>query len=255
MYVHPTLGTRVLPADVVAAWQASGAETGPLGYPTSSASEVPGGQAVTFEHGAVYAEDGVGTGHVLTGAVLDRYLEADGPAGELGLPASSAAPLAGGGSYAHFEHGSIYSSPATGARVLTGAIRGRWAAAGWENSPLGYPTSDVAEAPGGGEYAHFQQGTVTWSSATGARVLTGPVRDAWLASGGVSGELGLATSDVTALAGGGAFAHFQHGSVYYSPATGARVLTGAVRDRWAALGWENSALGYPTSDVTPLAGG
>jgi uncharacterized protein with LGFP repeats len=30
---------------------------------------------------------------------------------------------------------------------------------------------------------------------------------------------------------------------------------GAIRDRWAALGWERSALGYPTSDEFDVAGG
>ncbi|MGY1746335.1 LGFP repeat-containing protein, partial [Blastococcus sp. SYSU D00695] len=175
--------------------------------------------------------------------------------GELGLATSDVTALAGGGSFAHFQHGSVYYSPATGARVLTGAVRDRWAALGWENSALGYPTSDVTALAGGGFFAHFQRGSVYYSPATGARVVSGPVRDRWQAGGWENGPLGYPTSDVTALAGGGFFAHFQHGSVYYSPATGARVLTGAVRDRWAALGWENSALGYPTSDVTPLAGG
>jgi uncharacterized protein with LGFP repeats len=30
---------------------------------------------------------------------------------------------------------------------------------------------------------------------------------------------------------------------------------GLIRDRWAALGWETSYLGYPTSDEFAVAGG
>ncbi|WP_456567712.1 LGFP repeat-containing protein, partial [Blastococcus sp. SYSU D00695] len=254
MYVHPTLGTRVLPADVVAAWQASGAETGPLGHPTGDPVAAAGGTGTVtaFEHGQVFASGGVGA--ALWGAVLDRYTAGGGPAGTLGRPRTNVTALAGGGAYAHFERGSIYWTPATGARLVTGSFRDRWAASGWESGPLGYPTSEATPVPDGQEMT-FQGGALLAADGGPARLLSGPVLDRFVASGGVSGELGLATSDVTALAGGGSFAHFQHGSVYYSPATGARVLTGAVRDRWAALGWENSALGYPTSDVTPLAGG
>jgi uncharacterized protein with LGFP repeats len=30
---------------------------------------------------------------------------------------------------------------------------------------------------------------------------------------------------------------------------------GALRDRWAAQGWERGPLGYPVSDPHPVAGG
>ena len=32
-------------------------------------------------------------------------------------------------------------------------------------------------------------------------------------------------------------------------------MHGLIRDRWAALGWETSYLGYPTSDEYSIAGG
>ena len=37
------------------------------------------------------------------------------------------------------------------------------------------------------------------------------------------------------------------GAIYWSPATGAAPLTGAIYDAWATLGYERSALGLPTS--------
>ncbi|MCF6737748.1 LGFP repeat-containing protein, partial [Blastococcus sp. KM273129] len=133
--------------------------------------------------------------------------------------------------------------------------RDRWAASGWENGVLGYPTTDVTALAGGGRFAHFEHGSIYWTQATGARIVTGAVRDRWAGGGWETGALGFPTTDVLPLPGGGAFAHFQGGSIYWTQATGARIVSGAVRDRWAASGWENGVLGYPTTDVTALAGG
>ncbi|TMM10982.1 MAG: hypothetical protein E6G01_17750, partial [Actinobacteria bacterium] len=38
------------------------------------------------------------------------------------------------------------------------------------------------------------------------------------------------------------------GSVYWTPGTGAWSIHGAIRARWASMGWERSCLGYPVSD-------
>jgi hypothetical protein len=38
--------------------------------------------------------------------------------------------------------------------------------------------------------------------------------------------------------------------VYWTGLTGAHEVHGLIRDRWAALGWEQGALGYPISDET-----
>ncbi|MCI2238198.1 esterase, partial [Kineococcus sp. TRM81007] len=46
--------------------------------------------------------------------------------------------------------------------------------------------------------------------------------------------------------GRGAYNHFQNGSIYWSSTTGAHAVRGAVRDAWAARGWEAGALGFPT---------
>ncbi|MCF6510166.1 hypothetical protein E9549_22675, partial [Blastococcus sp. MG754426] len=125
------------------------------------------------------------------GPVRDRFTAAGGPAGELGYPTTGVRALPDGGAFAHFENGSIYWSPATGARVVSGAVRQRWAATGWQNGVLGYPTTEATDLPGGGRAASFQGGAIYWSAATGARVVGGPVRDAWLAAGGDAGDLGM----------------------------------------------------------------
>lgn len=48
--------------------------------------------------------------------------------------------------------------------------------------------------------------------------------------------------------GRGRFWHATNGSIYWSPETGARTVRGLIRQRWAAMGWERGALGYPMTD-------
>jgi uncharacterized protein with LGFP repeats len=119
----------------------------------------------------------------------------------------------------HFQHGSIYWSPATGAHVVTPELRDAWAASGWENGPLGYPVTDAAPLANGGKFVHFQGGSVYWSPATGAHVVRGPVRDAWAATGWETGPLGYPTGDLRAVSGG-TRQDFQRGYITVSGATG-----------------------------------
>ena len=44
-------------------------------------------------------------------------------------------------------------------------------------------------------------------------------------------------------------------SIYWTPQTGAWAIYGAIRQHWAALGWERGLLGYPTSDEFNIPGG
>jgi uncharacterized protein with LGFP repeats len=136
---------------------------------------------------------------------------------------------------------------------VRGAIRDRWAAAGWENSWLGYPTGAEFTIRDG--FAQrFQGGLIYWSASTGAQALGGSVLDVFGATGYENGFLGYPTTSVIGLPGG-SFAHFQNGSIY-SSAAGTHVVSGAVRTAWANQGWENGALGFPSSgQFGGLAGG
>jgi hypothetical protein len=82
----------------------------------------------------------------------------------------------------------------------------------------------------------------------------GAIRDKYYASGGPSGSLGFPLNSETSIRGG-AFNHFERGSIYWSPATGAHIIWGSIRDKWASMGWENSSLGYPTTDEIGIRGG
>nr|WP_281373240.1 CAP domain-containing protein [Kineococcus aurantiacus] len=186
------------------------------------------------------------------GAILGTYGATGADAGYLGRPAAAEfGPLRAGGFGQHFAGGSIYWSPATGGAVVRGAIRDRWAALGWEGGALGYPLG-AEFAVRGGAVQRFQGGLAYWSPATGAQVLSGPVLDAYGATGWENGSLGFPTTSLTRLPGG-AFAHFQHGSIY-TAAAGTHVVPPAVRDAWAARGWETGPLGYPVSGARTVAG-
>jgi peptidoglycan/xylan/chitin deacetylase (PgdA/CDA1 family) len=105
-----------------------------------------------------------------TSAIQQRFDELGGPAGSLGAPVTDELPTPDGiGAFTHYQRGSIYWSPATGAHEVRGAIRDTWAALGWEQGPLGFPTSDEYTSEGV-QRSDFQRGSITWTPQTGAVV-------------------------------------------------------------------------------------
>jgi uncharacterized protein with LGFP repeats len=164
----------------------------------------------------------------------------------------------GSGRYRHYERdGSIYWSGPTGAREVHGGIRATWGALGWENSALGYPVTDELGTPdGGGRFNHFQRGSVYWTPSTGAREVRGAIRGTWAALGWEGSALGYpVTNELATPDSVGRYNHFERGSVYWTPSTGAHEVRGAIRDAWAAEGWEASSLGYPVTDERSLPDG
>ena len=103
------------------------------------------------------------------GAILDKYRRFGGPRSVLGFPVTDERGTPDGvGRYNHFQGGSIYWTPTTGAHVVYGAIRERWEAIGWELSYLGYPLSDEEAFDEGGRVSQFQGGQIYWWPDTGA---------------------------------------------------------------------------------------
>jgi hypothetical protein len=78
-----------------------------------------------------------------------------------------------------------------------------------------------------------------------------------MALGGPASFLGYPTTDETGTPDGvGRFNHFfNSGSIYWTPATNAWSIHGAIRAKWASMGWERSCLGYPVSDEFAISGG
>lgn len=149
---------------------------------------------------------------------------------------------AGGGEVVVINGPASPACPAVG-----GAIGAKYASLGGCTSPLGKATS--AEVPvEGGAYTRFEGGDIYWSPATGAHVVKGAIATTWAALGAERSPLGFPTTDeLTTPDGVGRYTHFQHGSIYWTPTTGAHEIYGAIGQTWAAQGYELSGFGYPTT--------
>lgn len=67
--------------------------------------------------------------------------------------------------------------------------------------------------------------------------------------GGEKGFLGPPTSEEHWTQDGqGRYRHYKNGSIFWHQKTGAHEVHGAIREKYKALGWEKSVLGYPATD-------
>jgi hypothetical protein len=183
-----------------------------------------------------------------------KYNQLGGSDGFLGDPKTQERVCPDGvGHYRHYDHGSIYWHPDTGAYEVHGAIRHKWSALGWEKSFLGYPLTNETPTPDGvGRYNHFQGGSIYWHPDTGAYEVHGAIRHKWAALGWERSFLGYPKTDESTTPDGvGRFNHFKHGSIYWHPNTGAHEVHGSIRAMWSRNGWEKK-IGYPKTDETPI---
>lgn len=119
--------------------------------------------------------------------------------------------------------------------------------------PLGNPTTQELAATGG-RWQEFGSNSIYWKSDVGPHQIGGAIRTKWGKTGWENGILGYPTTRENILPGG-RFNHFQGGSIYWSQATGANMVRGWMRDRWAEQGWETGSLGYPKGDEYDYNGG
>ncbi|MBP2328141.1 hypothetical protein JOF56_008526 [Kibdelosporangium banguiense] len=117
-----------------------------------------------FDRGRVYWSESTGS-KFLTGQVLQRY-------SALNLHKQGYLPIEHQTSRTNHEHVSlgsyiaVYWSPASGAKLVMGAIRAKWESLGGVSSPLGYPISDEY-ATSYGARSDFQNGySITWDATT-----------------------------------------------------------------------------------------
>ncbi|WP_346620375.1 Ig-like domain-containing protein [Blastococcus montanus] len=232
-----------------------GAARSDLGSVTVPERAVPGGRQQDHVNGIVVQKDG-GDPYAVLHYFATAYAAVGGVSGDLGFPLMELeCGLRDGGCGQLFEGGSIWSWWHLTHAVLQ-VIEDGWAAAGWEEGPLGYPVGDQVVLPGGLSQP-FQDGGVYWSAVTGSHGVAAETHDTYAAWGGPTGRLGFPTTgDNCGLRGDGCWQAFQGGTIHWSPATGAHVTDGMIRDAWARTGWENGRLGYPTTDaVCGLRGG
>jgi uncharacterized protein with LGFP repeats len=161
-------------------------------------------------------------------AIDDKYASLGGAGGFLGQPSSPETDTPDHhGRYKHFQYGSIYWTPQTGAHEVHGLIREKWSSLGWERSFLGYPITDETSTPdGGGRYNHFQGGSVYWTPQTNAHEVHGAIRDKWSALGWEHSFLGYPVTDELGTPGPGRFSRFQGGAIHWTPYTGPKEVQG-----------------------------
>ena len=160
-----------------------------------------------------------------------------------------------------FERGMIVARKDGGVWVVYGAIYLRYRQLAGPNGFLGLPVSDEGAA-GGARRSVFDRGEIIWSAATGAHAVIGAILQRYGQLGGAAGVLGPPTSDEQPVMHGGKqvgrFNTFQNGGIWFSDATGAWEVYGAIGALWRdTYGGPTGALGFPTSGetATPDAGG
>jgi uncharacterized protein with LGFP repeats len=250
--------TRLLLGPIHASWAAMGAENGRLGYATTerTCGLTRGGCRQHFQYGSSAWSSASGARAVF-GAIRDRWHAEGAEGGRLGYPtAEERCGLARGGCVQDFQGGWITWSPTTGARVVLGAIRARWNAAGSAQGGMGYPVAEeVCGLAHGGCLQDFQWGTILWSPTTGARAVFGAIRDRWNTARSVDGGWGYPTAEERCgLTSNGCVQAFQRGAVYWSSSSGAHGVTGRIRTAWADAGAEKGRYGYPLTEQRVLNG-
>ncbi|WP_416563507.1 LGFP repeat-containing protein [Nocardia testacea] len=105
------------------------------------------------------------------GSIYQKYTEAGGPTGTLGMPEGEEQVAGDGGRYQNFSGGTIFFSEDTGAHIVWGDIREAWEANGGADGQLGFPTSDEETTPEG-KKSEFEGGTITWNSSDRSTTVT-----------------------------------------------------------------------------------
>lgn len=110
-------------------------------------------------------------------------------------------------------------------------------------------------ADGRGVYKTYGNGWVMWRADLGALAVYGAIGARWNEIGGTASSYGWpVTDELSTPRGPGRFNHFEGGSIYWSPDTGAHLIYGAIRDLWASMAWEQGPLGLPVTDELDVPG-
>ncbi|MDY6996534.1 MAG: hypothetical protein SW019_08055 [Actinomycetota bacterium] len=256
---------------IAAAWQASGGDAGPLGPPTGDVYPAGEGFAQDFASGRMFFTPQTGA-HYMQGAILDKYESLGGAAdGDLGFPTIDEGPgLAPGSRNSTFsapDNPVIFWTPEHGARVVRGPINAAWDALGGSTGALGVPVEDEAY-DGSVTTQQFAAGQLSYDSQTDTFTTVPPeladqlvdldvpndpvsaINAARRAAGGPLGPLGAAEGEPYEIGDNGLGQDFVNGKIFYTPDTGANVVTGQVLAKYESVGGPQGDLGFPVTNET-----
>jgi uncharacterized protein with LGFP repeats len=250
------------------AWQAAGGDGSPVGTKDGDVYAVGDGFAQNFSGGKIFFTPATGA-HLLFGPILDTYQAQGGPAdSDLGFPTiDEVAGLVGPDSrvstFSASDKPAIFWTPDTGAWVVRGAINAAWDKLGGSAGTMGVPTGGetfdgnvVNQKFTGGEISYDNSAktfttvpTELANNLAGVEVPTDAttvINEAWRAAGGLSGPLGARQGGQSSVGSDGAVQDYAGGKIFYSPATGAHAVTGAILSKYEAQGGPTGDLGLPT---------
>lgn len=256
---------------ITAAWQSSGGEAGPLGPKSGDVYAAGAGFAQNFASGTMFFTPDTGA-HWMQGAILAKYESLGGPAeGDLGFPTIDEGPGRAPGSlnstFSAADNPVIFWTAETGARVVRGPINAAWDELGGSSGVLGVPAED-ATYDGAVVSQKFTEGELSYDSRS-KKFSTVPadladqlanltisddpiaaINAARRAAGGPLGPLGAAQGEPYPIGVDGFGQDFVNGKIFYSPDTGANVVTGQVLAKYESVGGPEGDLGFPiTSEV------
>jgi uncharacterized protein with LGFP repeats len=246
--------TPSVPTDIGRLFMDLGGSRGVLGPVSVPERVIPGGRQQNHYEGFIVQRDGEQAISVQP-PLATTYLIAGSATGRLGFPHDEQeCGLRDNGCAQFFDGGSIWTMPAGFAVDVPLEIEDGWAATGWEDGPLGYPTWGPEDLPGGGIAQSFEGGAVYFTEATGPHGVSGSIYDRWAATGLEEGTLGYPTSDEIA-SDKGLRQSFTGGTIWWSPTVGGQVVLAKMQGAWERSGWEDGPLGEPTGAEVALAGG
>jgi len=201
---------------------------------------------------AIYCKSNTEKAFAVWGSIYDKYTSLVGGKFQyfLGAPTSDEFKTPNkNGAGQHFEGGSIYWSPATGAHEVHGAIKDKWASLGWENSFLGFPVTDETATPDGfGRFNFFEGGAIYYHPHFGTFAVPRGIADVWKKEGWEKGKLGYPVNDEI-IKNNNSVQYFEFGAVISTKASPYKVIYNSLRanyglyTKWRATGGIDSYLG------------
>lgn len=155
-----------------------------------------------------------------------------------------------------FSHGAVYWTAATGAFPVFEELYVAYESVG-EAALLGAPVA-AEQAVAGGLFQRFTGGEIYLEDGTStAFEVHGAILQAFHATGGVAAWGFPKTHELPIVRPGGGtdlgrYSRFANGTFFWSPATGAHVVYGAIADFYRSVGGPQGRLGFPTSDELDL---